>query len=229
MAGARVERSDDGVVEVLLDRPAKRNALDRELVMMLGDAFADDTARVFVLASSEPGSVFSGGADLTLEDGERAQVSDLLYRLYERMLGSRAPVIAVVEGAAVGGGAQLALASDLRVGGAGAVFRFVGPGHGLAIGAWGLPSLVGRGRALELCLTMRPVGAQEALAFGILDRLDADPRAAAVALAHEICTLDAGAVARLKSITCSASGVLPALEEERRGNYETWSGAVGRG
>jgi enoyl-CoA hydratase/carnithine racemase len=108
------------------------------------------------------------------------------------------------------------------------MFRFVGPGHGLAIGAWGLPSLVGRGRALELCLSMRPVAAEAAFELGILDRLEAAPRAAAVALAHELCALDAGAVARLKSITRTASGVLAALEEERRGNHETWSGAVGR-
>jgi enoyl-CoA hydratase/carnithine racemase len=228
MAGVRVERSDDGVVELWLDRPAKRNALDRAVVGALADAVADESARAFVLASSEPESAFSAGADLTLADRERAEVSDLLYRLYERMLTSHAPIIAVVEGAAVGGGAQLALASDLRIGGAGAMFRFVGPGHGLAIGAWGLPSLVGRGRALELCLSMRPVAAEAAFELGILDRLEAAPRAAAVALAHELCALDAGAVARLKSITRTASGVLAALEEERRGNHETWSGAVGR-
>ena len=88
-------------------------------------------------------------ADLSLADDERAQVSDLLYRLYQRMLLSPAPVIAAVDGPAVGGGAQLALASDLRVGGAGARLRFVGPGHGLAVGSWGLPSLVGRGRGCE--------------------------------------------------------------------------------
>jgi enoyl-CoA hydratase/carnithine racemase len=108
------------------------------------------------------------------------------------------------------------------------MFRFVGPGHGLAVGAWGLPSLVGRGRALDLCLTMRPVAAPEALELGLLDRLEDDPRAAAAALADEICALDPGAVARLKSITGTATGLMAALAEERRGNHETWSGAVGR-
>jgi enoyl-CoA hydratase len=226
MAGLRVERADAGVVEVWLDRPSKRNALNREVVEALGEAFALERTRAFVFGSSEPGSVFSAGADLTLTNAERAELSDLLYRLYKRMLTTEAPIIAVVEGAAVGGGAQLALASDLRIGSAGATFRFVGPGHGLAVGAWGLPSVIGRGRALELCLTMRSVAAEEALELGIIDRLDADPRAAALALAREICALDADAVARLKSITATAAGLLAALEEERRGNYETWSGAV---
>ena len=111
----RVERRDDGVVGLWLDRPEKRNALDRELVTGLTDAFGDPDARAFVLGSSEP-QAFSAGADLDLPDGERAQVSDLLYRLYGVMLASRAPIVAAVSGPAVGGGAQLALACDLRVG-----------------------------------------------------------------------------------------------------------------
>lgn len=223
----RVERRDDGVMGLWLDRPAKRNALDRALVTGLADAFGDRDARVFVLGSSEPGA-FSAGADLDLADGERAQVSDLLYRLYERMLRSPAPIVAALSGPAVGGGAQLALACDLRVGGPDARLRFVGPGHGLAIGAWGLPSLVGRGRAAELCLTMRPVDAEEALALGLLDRVEPDPRAAALDLAAGFARLDPAAVARIKAVVGTASNVLEALEEERVGNLEAWSGAVGR-
>jgi enoyl-CoA hydratase len=221
----RVERRDDGVVGLWLDRPAKRNALHRELVTGLADAFGDPHARAFVLGSSEPGA-FSAGADLDLADEERARVSDLLYRLYGRMLRSQAPIVAAVGGAAVGGGAQLALACDLRVGGPEARLRFVGPAHGLAIGAWGLPSLVGRGRAAELCLTMRPVDAPEALALGLLDRIEPEPRAAALELAAEFARLDPGAVARIKAVVRTASNVLDALEEERRGNLEAWSGAV---
>ncbi len=224
-SGLLIDRRGDGVVALWLDRPDKRNALDRRLVKALADAFGDRDARAFVLGSAHPG-IFCAGADLSLADGERAQVSDLLYRLYQRMLLSPAPVIAAVDGPAVGGGAQLALASDLRVGGAGARLRFVGPGHGLAVGSWGLPSLVGRGRALDLCLAMRDVPAEEALAIGLLDRVEADPGAAALALAAELSKLDAGAVARAKSVVRTASGVLAALDEERRGNRDSWSGSV---
>jgi len=224
-SGLRIERFGDGVVGLWLDRPDRRNALHRPLVNALSEAFGDLGARAFVLGSSERGA-FSGGADLSLEDGERAEVSNLLYMLYQRMLLSPAPIVAAVDGAAVGGGAQLALASDIRVGSPAASLRFVGPGHGLAIGSWGLPSLVGRGRASELCLTMRTVGAEEALALGLLDRLEADPRAAALELGAEFARLDEAAVARVKSVVRTASGVLGALEEERTGNLASWSGSV---
>jgi enoyl-CoA hydratase/carnithine racemase len=223
--GLQVERRDDGVVGVWLARPAKRNAVDRAVVQGLADAFGDRRARAFVLGSAERGA-FSGGADLDLADAERAKVSDLLYRLYQRMLLSPAPIVAAVDGAAVGGGAQLALACDIRVGSPSARLRFVGPGHGLAIGSWGLPSLVGRGRAAELCLTMRTVDADEALALGLLDRVEADPRAVALELAAGFAQLDAAAVARVKSVVRTASNVLGALEEERRGNLDAWAGSV---
>lgn len=223
----RVERREGGVVTLWLHRPDRRNAIHRAMVAELSEAFGDRSARAFVLGSSTRGS-FCGGADLTLEDSERAEVSDQLYRLYQRMLLNPAPIVAAVDGAAVGGGAQLALASDVRIGSGSAQMRFVGPGHGLAIGSWGLPSLVGRGRAIELCLSMRPVGAAEALALGLLDRIDDDPAAAALALAESYAQLDPAAVARVKSVVRTASGVLAALEEERRGNLESWSGSVAR-
>ena len=84
-SGLIVERRDHGVVALWLDRPGKRNALDRALVDALSKNFQDGAARAFVLGSSRPGA-FSGGADLSLEDGERAEVSDLLYELYGTML-----------------------------------------------------------------------------------------------------------------------------------------------
>jgi enoyl-CoA hydratase/carnithine racemase len=220
-----VERRDDGVVGLWLDRPEKRNALHRPLVDALREQFADRHVRAFVLGSSEPGA-FSSGADRSLDDSERAELSDLLYQLYVAMLTSPAPILAAIDGAAVGGGAQLALASDIRIGGSGASLRFVGPAHGLVVGAWGLPSLVGRGRAAELCLSMRTVTADEALSIGLLDRLEDDSRAAAIELAAGVATLDAGAVARAKSVARTASGALAALEEERVGNRAAWSGSL---
>jgi enoyl-CoA hydratase/carnithine racemase len=220
-----VEHRGDGVVGLWLHRPEKRNALHRPLVTALAEQFSEPGARAFVLGSSAPG-MFSGGADLTLDDAERAEVSDLLYRLYRTMLECPAPIVAAIDGPAVGGGAQLALASDLRIGGAGASLRFVGPAHGLAVGPWGLASLVGRGRAMELCLSMRTVAAEEALALGLLEQSAADPPAAALELAARIAALDPVAVARVKSVTRTASGVLAALEEERTGNLSTWSGSV---
>jgi enoyl-CoA hydratase/carnithine racemase len=95
----------------------------------------------------------------------------------------------------------------------------------LAVGAWALPSLVGRGRANDLCLTMRTVGAEEAIRIGLVDRLESDPAAGACAAAAELAKLEPSASARVKMLTRDASGLLAALEAEQAGNA-AWSGSV---
>jgi enoyl-CoA hydratase/carnithine racemase len=140
------------------------NAVNKPLVQALNAAFDRVDARAVVLGSSTR-EAFCSGADLDLEDAERAEVSDLLYGLYEKMVRLTAPIVVALDGHAVGAGVQLAVAGDLRVVGPQAKLRVAGPGHGVAVAAWGLPSLVGRGHALDLCLAMRTIGAQEALAM----------------------------------------------------------------
>ena len=220
-----IDRPLDGVVRLRLNRPERANALDAALVDALHDAFSDLDARAVVLASSASG-MFCAGADLGLADEERMRVSDRLYALYERMLTAPMPLLAALDGPAVGGGAQLAVACDVRVAGAGARLRFVGPGHGLAVGAWALPSLLGRGRAMELCLSMRWVDAQEALAIGLVDRRADDPDAAALALAEQIAGLDAAAVGRIKQVVGTAAARGAALAQESDGNRGAWSGSM---
>jgi len=220
----RTERLGEGIGAFWLDRPEKRNALDGALVEALIAAFTSERWRAVVLGTSDPRG-FCGGADLSLADDERALVSMRLYDLYRVMTSLPAPIVVAVEGAAVGGGAQLAIAGDMRIGDARAMFRFPGPGHGLAVGSWGLPSLVGRGRALDLCLTSRDVGADEALRIGLLDRIADDPRGAAVELAERIAALDETAVERVKRVVRSASGLDDALALESVGNA-SWSGAI---
>ena len=213
------------VLRLRLNRPDRLNAIDMPLVSALIAAFDRVDARAVILGSSSP-KAFCSGADLELEDTERAEVSDLLYELYEKMVMLPIPIVVAVEGHAVGAGVQLAVAADLRVAGAQAKMRVAGPGHGLAVASWGLPSLVGRGRALDLCLTMRAVGAQEALAMGLVDRVEEDPGGAAAELASELAGLDPGAVGRVKRVVMRASGHLDALREERSGNRAAWSGSV---
>jgi enoyl-CoA hydratase/carnithine racemase len=210
-----------------MDRRAKRNAVDRELAEALFEAFDGPDAAVVVLGSSGP-EAFCAGLDLSLEAPERVAVSDLLYELYERMLTSAAPVVAAIAGPAIGGGAQLAIASDLRVAGPNARIRFAGTGHGLAVGAWGLGSLVGRGRAMDLCLSMREVSADEAAAIGLVDRVADDPDEAALRLATQVTRLDRAAVARVKRLVAS-DDLLESLRRERRENAAAWSGEIPEG
>jgi enoyl-CoA hydratase/carnithine racemase len=226
--GVLVERRDDGVLHLRLDRPARRNALDGALVAALAAAVDDvGDARAVVLGSSTRG-IFSAGADLAMADRDRAAMSEALYALYGSVAAAPVPFVAALDGAAVGGGAQLAVACDVRVAGPSARLRFVGPGHGLAVGAWVLPSLVGRGRAMELCLTMRWVEAEEALRIGLVERVTEDPEAEALALAAGFAQLDPAAVAHVKAVAAVASAHGPALEEERRVN-RPWTGAMGGG
>ena len=220
-----IDRPRGNVLRLRLNRPDRLNAIDMPLVNALIAAFDDVDARAVVLGSSTP-KAFCSGADLDLEDEERARVSDLLYELYEKMVGLPVPIVVALDGHAVGGGAQLAVAGDLRVAGPETKVRVAGPGHGLAVAAWGLPSLIGRGRALDLCLTMRPVDAEEALAIGLVDRIKENPGKAAVDLASELAVLEADAVGRVKRVVSRASGPLDALREERSGNRESWSGSV---
>jgi enoyl-CoA hydratase/carnithine racemase len=220
-----VDRPLEGVVRLRLDRPQRRNALDSEMVDGLHGAVGGLDARAAVLASTDA-RTFCAGADLDLADAERAQVSDRLYALYQRMIDVGTVLVAAVDGPAVGGGAQLAVACDLRVAGPAARFRFAGPGHGLAVGAWALPALVGRGRAMDLCLTMRWVDAEEALRVGLVDRLVEDPEAEALALAAGFAQLEPAAVRRVKAVVGTASRHAVALEAEAEGNRTTWSGSI---
>ncbi len=219
------DRPERDVLRFRLNRTEQLNALNTPLVNALLEAFDNVDARAVVLGSSTPRS-FCSGADTNLEDAERARMSDLLYELYEKMVNLPIPIIVALDGHAVGGGAQLAVAGDLRVAGPQTKIRVAGPAHGLAVAAWGLPSLVGRGRALDLCLTMRTVGAEEALAIGLVDRVEQNLSEAAVELAFAFARLDPAAVGRVKRVITGASGYLDALREERAGNRESWSGSV---
>lgn len=221
----RTDTPAPGVLGLWLDRPERRNALDRVLVEAILDALAAVSARAVVLGSTDP-ACFCGGADLGLGERELTEVSDLLYELYGRMLALPVPIVLAAGGHAVGGGAQLLLAGDVRIGTPATRIRFAGLGHGLAVGAWGLPSLVGRGRALELCLSMRTAPADEALAIGLLDRVEEDAAKAAVELAAAIARLDGDATRRAKAIVRDAAGLVTALEQERAGNRAAWTGST---
>ena len=222
------ERGSAGYLRLLLSRPDQRNALVPGMVAALTDAMQADSDAVVLLGSTDP-RVFCAGADLSLPIADRAAVSDLLYRCYEHMITRPGPVIAVVGGPAVGGGAQLAAAADLRIAGPGARLRWTGPpGAGLAVGAWILPDLVGRGAALELALTGRWVDAAEALALGLVHRVEDDPDQVAAGLAETLAVAGSAGPGRIKAIT-SSSGLLDRLRAERSTNRAAFDQALADG
>ncbi len=207
-----------------LDRPERRNALDLTLMTAVRDALAADAGVPVLLGSTDP-RVFCAGADLTVTDAERAAISDLVYDCCEVMITRPGPVIAVITGAAVGGGAQLAAASDLRIAGRGARLRWIGPpGPDLAVGAWLLPDLAGRGAALDLVLTGRWVDAGESLALGLVNRVEDDPERAAEELAVSLAARGAGAAVKA---VMAAGGLLDRLRAEREVNRSAWARVTG--
>lgn len=218
-----VEERHPGARLVLLDRPDRRNALDMPTVERLGSQLLEGDPKVVVLGSTDA-RAFSAGVDRTISAHERRILSDRLYALYQAMQEASTIVIAAADGHCVGAGAQLLLASDIRIAGPRTAIRFAGAGHGLAVGAWGLPALVGRGRALELCLTMRTVGREEALELGLIDFSVDEPFAAAIDLADTVLERDAGAVARCKQVIGSAADPRRALALERETNRASWNG-----
>jgi enoyl-CoA hydratase len=221
----RAERSPHGFRWLLLACPQRHNPLGPDLARALRDAFAEEPGDLVVLGST--GSrVFCAGADLTIGEAERAQVSALLYECLEIMITRPGPVIAAVAGPAVAGGAQLATAADLRIAGPAARFRWIGPpGRDVAVGAWVLPDLVGRGRAAELAMTGRWVDATEALALGLVNRVEPDPLAAAGELAATLAAGRAGSLARIKLITATG-GLLDRLHAEQEANREAWAAVL---
>jgi len=188
-----VER-DSAVVTIVIDRPERRNAVDPAAARALREAFdafeADDEAQVAVLTGA--GGDFCAGYDLKAFAADGAD-----YDLEgEGPMGptrrpAAKPVIAAIEGHAVAGGLELALWCDLRVASETAVFGIFCRRWGVPLvdgGTVRLPRIVGHGRALDMILTGRPVAAQEALSFGLANRLvpAGEARAAAEALAREI-------------------------------------------
>lgn len=197
MPSVRIER--DGPVMILsLDRPAVKNAVDRETAQQLADGFRafdeDPTAAVAVLAGE--GGTFCAGADLkAFADGRGNRVAPDGDGPMgpSRMLLSK-PVIAAISGHAVAGGLELALWCDLRVVEEDAILGVFCRRVGVPLidgGTIRLPRLIGLSRALDLILTGRPVGADEALAIGLANRVvpAGTARAAAVALAHQLAAL----------------------------------------
>lgn len=198
MSGPLLVDRHGPVTVVTIDRPERRNAVDRPTADALLEAFeafeADGDASVAVLTGAH--GTFCAGADLqAIAGGTGSRVAeDGAGPMGPTRLALSKPVLAAVEGYAVAGGLELAVWCDLRVAASDAVLGVYCRRFGVPLvdgGTVRLPRLVGQGRAMDLILSGRGVGADEALAMGLVNRVvpPGTALAAAVAWAQELAAL----------------------------------------
>jgi enoyl-CoA hydratase len=206
--------SRTGEVTILtLNRPERRNALNIELCDAIRDAAEQavaDGARVIVVTGT--GSSFCSGADLKEVYGDGFTTS--LYAMLHRLTQLPVPLIAAVNGPAIGGGAQLAIACDLRVAAASARFAVPTPRNGLATDTWtihALADLVGHAVARRVLLAAETIDAATAVTTGLADRLGTLDDA--LAWAEEIATFAPLTLAYNKVVL---NNVADAAEIQRR-------------
>jgi enoyl-CoA hydratase len=217
----------DGIAQVELNRPEVRNAINlemvRELTALLESLAPRDDVRALVL-SGAGGKAFASGADIAelRERAHREALQGINATLFQKLEDFPRAVIAAIEGYALGGGLELALACDLRVGSKDAKVGLpetslgIFPGAG---GTWRLPRLVGLGRAKELVFTGRILSGEEAHALGLFERLCEPGQAVpcALELAKEIVTNAPLAVRVAKIALNSAAKGLETSSLERLG------------
>lgn len=216
----RVERLPDRVVATL-DRPAVRNAIGQETIDALHALCAELEAEPRILILTGAGGVFASGADIAelrerRADDARAGINAHAFvRVHELPM----PVIAAIDGWALGGGAELAYAADIRI--ASTEARIGNPETGLGIiaaagGSWRLKQIVGDALAIELLLTGRVLDASEALAAGLVSSVHpaGDLLAAAHALADRIAANDPRATQLTKQVFAAPRDAHPAVDLE---------------
>ena len=203
-----IYEKQDGIATITLNRPERMNAFTAQMMVDLISAFdltdADDAVKVVIVTGAGrgfcAGADLAGGGDTFDHTGEQAKPMQIKVngirrdgggRVSLRIFESLKPVIAAVNGAAVGVGVTMQLPMDIRIASNTAKFGFVFSRRGIvpeATSSWFLPRLVGMQTALEWCYTGRVFSAQEALDRGLVRSLHApeDLLAAAHALAREI-------------------------------------------
>ncbi|HKH09345.1 MAG TPA: enoyl-CoA hydratase/isomerase family protein [Agromyces sp.] len=217
-----VERRADRIVATL-DRAEKRNAIDHATIDALHALCAEleQEPRILILAGA--GGVFASGADIAELRDRRAPdaLAGINANAFVRINELPMPVIAAIDGYALGGGAELAYAADIRI--ATPEAKLGNPETGLGIiaaagASWRLKEIVGDARAIELLLTGRTVDADEALAIGLVSALHpaGDLLAAAHAIADRIARNDAAATMATKRVFRAPRGSHPRADLEEQ-------------
>jgi enoyl-CoA hydratase len=204
-----VERPSDAIVVFRLNRPQVRNALNLEVRARLADEVtrhaADSAIRCLIITGSD--TVFAAGADISqmVEAGPVEIMARNLQKYWRTIMDCPKPVIAAIEGFALGGGLELALCADIIVAGEGARLGLPEVKIGILPGGGGtqkLARLVGRQRAMLLLMTGKMFSAAEAHAMGVISEMapTGQALARAIEIATEIAALPPIAVMQIKEI-----------------------------
>ena len=229
------EALEDRVLTVTLNRPQRRNTITMELIKVLQAilvrAAADPEVRVLVLTGA--GETFCAGGDVggmnggTAAPAREVEMRDLLAGANTSLLLHRMPkpTIAMVRGAAAGGGLALAAACDLRLCADTARFTFAYTRLGLAgdfAATYLLEKLLGTTRAREFCLLCPVIGADEALKIGLVTRVlaEADLASQTYGLARQLASFPPHALGRIKANLDAAAELSP--DEATRREAETF-------
>jgi enoyl-CoA hydratase len=236
--GDFIHKSENGVSLIQINREKELNVLDLKAVNGLSrlvDEIAETNVRCLVLTAVGE-KAFVAGADLKELGGlGREEAENLCLtgnELMKKLSEFRVPVIAAVNGYAIGGGLELALACDIRLASEKAIFSMPEVSFGIIPGYGGIERLIrliGRGRASELVFTARRVGAREALEWGLVNAVFApgDLLPEAMKMAQTIAAKPPLAVAAAKKILTQSDGLEASkaylLEREIFGNlFGTW-------
>jgi len=208
------------VLSLVLNRPEAANALNVSLINHLEAALAkattDPEVDVVVMGSALD-SVFSAGMD-----AKESIVTDEtffgLFRLQWSLEAFPKPLVAALGGHVIGGGAEVALSADIRIGREDTRFVFPATGYGLVQGTWHLVDIVGASWAREIVLTGRPVLAEEAQRLGLVHEIHQDPLARAGEVAAALSERSPRALLEVKRLFLESSG--RTMEERFRAENE---------
>ncbi len=218
---------EQGVALLRLDRPKSRNAINTQMLLELIEhiavARADEAVRALVFSSADHLGL-SAGADVREEMDAEGKVRrmQLFADLYDAVVAFPKPTIAACHGDVVGGGAEIAIACDMRVGGANLRMRFPGAALGVPVGPARLVTLCGLAAAKYLLLSSRTIGADEALRIGLVNRVApaAATEESALELAASVAAHPPEAVAQLKRMLHEWDDVIGRSAQEGVGQVD---------
>jgi enoyl-CoA hydratase len=217
----------DAVALLRLDRPKARNAINtqmlEEMLGHLASAREDDEVRALVVSSTDHMGL-SAGADVReqLDEAGRLRRMELFAQLYDELTAFPKPTVAACHGACVGGGAEIAICCDLRIGGSNMRLRFPGAALGVPVGPARLVTLCGLSVAKYLLLTSKEIAVDDAHRWGLVHKVAPAPRTeeAALQLATQVAEHPPESVARLKAMLHEWDGVVGRTRSEGEGQVE---------